>query len=98
MTLLVRLRSEAEQDLEDAARWYEEQQQGLGHQFLDEAMRTFTTIAEQPTMYPDFGRGAHRALIRRFPFGIYYRIEESAVVVLAVMHGSRHPRHWKSRT
>lgn len=98
MSLLVRLRTEAEQDLEDAARWYEEQQRGLGYQFLDEVMRTFDSVAEQPAMYPEVGRGAHRALIRRFPFGIYYRIEDASVIVVAVMHGSRHPRQWKSRT
>jgi plasmid stabilization system protein ParE len=98
VTLHVRLRSEAEHDLEDAARWYEEQRRGLGQQLLDEAMRTFGSIADQPTMYPEVGREAHRALIHRFPFGIYYRIEDASVVVVAVMHGSRHPRHWKSRT
>lgn len=98
MTLSVRLRSEAEEDVEDVARWYEEQQRGLGQQFLDEVMHTFDSVAEQPAMFPAVGRGAHRALTRRFPFGVYYRIEETSVVVVAIMHGSRHPRHWKSRT
>ena len=97
MIFSVRLRDEAEQDLEDAARWYEEQQSGLGQQFIVEAIRTFRFLAERPTMYPEVGRGAHRALLKRFPFGIYYRIEEGTVVVVAVMHGSRRPRNWKSR-
>jgi len=35
--------------------------------------------------------------MRRFPFGIYYRIEQSHIVVLAVLHGSRHPRRWRER-
>lgn len=95
MTLPVRLRSEAEHDLEEAAHWYERQQEGLGQQFLDEVLFDFQSIAEQPAMYPLIGRGARRALIRRFPFGIYYRVEKEAVVVVAVMHGSRNPRHWK---
>lgn len=98
MTLPVRLRSEAEQDLGEAARWYERQLAGLGQQFLDEVLLAFRTIAEQPTMYPSAGRGARRALIRRFPFGIYYRVEKEAVVIVAVMHGSRSPRRWKRRT
>ena len=97
MNFAVRLRYEAEQDLEEAARWYEEQQLGLGTEFLDEASRTFRHLVEKPAMYPEVGRGAHRALLKRFPFGIYYRIEEGTVVVVAVMHGSRHPRNWKSR-
>lgn len=98
MSLSIRLRREVEEDLEDAARWYEEQQRGLGNEFLDEVMRTLALVLQQPTMYPVVGREAHRALIRRFPFGVYYRVEASRVVVVAVMHGSRHPRHWKSRT
>jgi plasmid stabilization system protein ParE len=49
-------------------------------------------------MYPSVGRGARRTLIRRFPFGIYYRTEKDGIVVVAVMHGSRSPRRWQRRT
>ena len=48
MTVDVRLRPEAEQDLAEAARWFEEQRPGLGQEFLDEALATFTAIAERP--------------------------------------------------
>lgn len=97
MTLGVRLRSEAEQDLSDAAAWYEEQLPGLGHQFLDEVLAAFSSITEAPLMYPVIHRNARRALIRRFPFGVYYLVENTAIVVVAVMHGSRDPRRWKIR-
>ncbi|MBL0716858.1 MAG: hypothetical protein JJV89_02305 [Desulfosarcina sp.] len=43
-------------------------------------------------------RHTRRARIHRFPFGIYYRIEEESLVVVAVMHGSRHPKRWQQRT
>ncbi len=43
-------------------------------------------------------RNTRRALMHRFPFGVYYRIENATCVVLAVMHGSRNPRQWKIRT
>jgi len=98
VTLPVRLRSEAEQDLEEAAGWYECQRNGLGQQFLDEVLLTFKTISEQPNLYPHVVRGARRALIQRFPFGIFYRVEPRAIVVLAIMHASRNPRRWKTRT
>jgi plasmid stabilization system protein ParE len=98
MTLELRLRPEAERELADAATWYEEQGQGLGHQFLDEVLAAFSTITETPLMYPIIHRNARRALIHRFPFGVYYRVETSTIVVVAVMHGSRNPRRWKSRT
>ena len=69
MTLEVRLRPEAEQDLADAAAWYEEQRQGLGHEFLDEVLTMLSSIAETPLMYPNVHRNTRRAIIHRFPFG-----------------------------
>ena len=98
MTIEIRLRPEAEQDLAEAAAWYEEQRQGLGQEFLDEVLTMFASVAETPWMYPNVHRNTRRAVIHRFPFGIYFRIENTAIVVVAVMHGSRNPRLWKNRT
>lgn len=98
MTVNLRLRPESEQDLADAAVWYEEQREGLGNQFLDEALSVFSVISEAPLMFPIVHRNIRRALIHRFPFGVYYRVESDEIVVVAVMHGSRNPRRWKSRT
>jgi plasmid stabilization system protein ParE len=36
--------------------------------------------------------------VRRFPFGIYFRVEQQPIVVVAILHGSRHPRRWQRRT
>jgi plasmid stabilization system protein ParE len=97
MTAEIRLRPEAEQDLADAAAWYEEHRPGLGQEFLNEARSAFSAIAEMPSMYGAIHRSTRRALMHRFPFGIFYRVEKDCVVVLAVLHGSRHPRRWKRR-
>ena len=75
MTLEVRLRTAAEQDLADAATWYETQVSGLGHQFLDEMLTTFSSVSESPLIYPIVLRNTRRALTHRFPFGVYYRVE-----------------------
>lgn len=98
MSVPVRIRREAERDLEDAAVWYEEQQSGLGHQFLDEVSHMLQRIAEQPELYPVLHRHTRRALIKRFPFGVYYLLQTGCIVVVAVLHGSRDPRRWKQRT
>jgi plasmid stabilization system protein ParE len=97
MTVEVRLRPEAEQDLADAASWYAKQRTGLGQEFLDEALAAFSTISEMPFMYAVVHRATRRALMHRYPFGIFYEVDDAGVVVIAVMHGSRHPRRWKSR-
>jgi plasmid stabilization system protein ParE len=98
MTLDVRLRPEAELDLADAALWYEEQYPELGCRFLDEIVAVFSTIAETPAFFPIVHRNTGRVLVHRFPFCVYYRIEPGTVVVLAVIHCSRHPLAWKIRT
>ncbi len=97
MTFKVYLQPDAEMDIEDAANWYEFQQKGLGGGFLDEMLRAFKKIADNPFIYAVVYRETRRALIRRFPFAVYYRIEEDSIIVIAVMHGSRHPKRWQKR-
>jgi plasmid stabilization system protein ParE len=97
MTYEVRLREEADRDLAEAALWYELHGNGLGFQFLDEVLHVVATIAEHPFIYPVVWRETHRALMNRFPFGIYFRMSGGTIVVVAVMHGSRHPRNWMGR-
>lgn len=57
MKRAVRLREEADRDLAAAAAWYEQQREGLGHEFLDEA---FQLISENPLTYPVVHRNARR--------------------------------------
>jgi len=97
VTVDVRLRPEAEQDLADAARWYEEQRPGLGQEFLDQVLATFSAIAERPLASTAVFGSIRRALLHRFPFGVFYLVDGDGVVVIGVLHGSRHPRRWKSR-
>ena len=97
MTREVRLRDEADEDLNEAATWYEAQRSGLGAEFLDSVLDGFRAIAATPLHYPLIRGRVRRALIARFPFGIYFIVERSHIVVLAVMHGTRHPRRWQRR-
>ncbi len=97
MTFEVRIRPEAEQDMTEAASWYEQQQRGLGQDFLDEVLAAFMRLAETPLGYELVHRSARRALLRRFPFAVFYSFEEGVVLVVGVLHGSRHPRHWMRR-
>jgi plasmid stabilization system protein ParE len=98
MKSIVHFRPDAENDIANAAAWYEIQKTGLGSEFLDEVLSTCNSIAENPELYPLVHRKARRAVIHKFPFGIYYRIENGLVTIVAVLHGSRDPNRWKSRT
>jgi plasmid stabilization system protein ParE len=98
VTLEVLFRPEAEADIEDAALWYELQRARLGQAFLDEVASLAEALSEQPRLALVVHRSTRRALLSRFPFAMYYRIVGHRLVVLAVMHGSRHPRRWKARS
>ena len=91
------VRPAAAADIEDAFLWYERQRPGLGDEFLDAVQAACEGIAAHPTMYPVTHRNTRRALLRRFPYGIFYRVDADLIVVVACMHGSRDPRRWKSR-
>ena len=97
MTVEVRLRPEAEQDVAEAALWYEANEPGLGGQFVDQVQATIHTIAGQPNAFTTVYKSIRRALVSRFPFGVFYQIDDHGVIVIAVLHGSRHPRAWKER-
>jgi plasmid stabilization system protein ParE len=90
-------RPEAESELLDTRLWYDDQQPGLGQSFATEVDRVLMAIVEHPLAHPRVHGETRRALVRRFPYAIYFRAMSDEVVVLAVMHGRRLPRRWRSR-
>jgi plasmid stabilization system protein ParE len=92
------VRPAAATDIDEAFLWYELQRHGLGHEFLAAAQAVVDEVAEHPLKHPVVRRDTRRALLRRFPYAIYYRVYADLVVVVACMHGRRSPKRWQSRT
>ena len=94
-----RLVSEPQTDLEIEAtfQWYQKQQTGLGVEFLEELRAVYTRIGEGPLKYQHLRSGIRRALLRRFPYAVYFAVEQDAIVVLAVLHAARDPEEWQRR-
>jgi plasmid stabilization system protein ParE len=90
-------RPETEAELLDARAWYEGERAGLGGIFVAAVEATVTAILQNPLAYPRVKGETRRALIRRFPYAVYFRPIDNEIIVLAVMHGRRNPRHWRSR-
>jgi plasmid stabilization system protein ParE len=89
-------RPQAESELLDARNWYEEQHPGLGRTFAQAVEDALTGIVQTPLAYPSVRGETRRALVRRFPYAVYYRVLPDQIVVLALMHGRRHPSWWQS--
>lgn len=88
---------EAEQEMLEAAIYYQSQASGLGVDYLSEAEHAVQAIAESPMTWPIIEGEIRRRLIRRFPFGILYRIEPERIVIVAVAHLRRRPDYWRGR-
>ena len=97
MTLPIVLRPEARLDFDDAFDWYERQRTGLGVDFVVGVQGVLDQISVTPELYPQVLLDVRRAPVRRYPYSIFYRIEPGQVIVLAVLHGRRHPRAWQER-
>lgn len=97
MSNLVLLRPEAEQDLAYAHQYYEGQHRGLGAQFLDEFQAALERIQEHPELYAPLGHGIRRALLRKFPYGVFYILDGRDIRILAVLHLARNPAIWRKR-
>lgn len=91
------IRPEAENDINSAYDWYEEQRTGLGSEFALELMDRVDRIMDTPQLYSDLYCGIRRALLRKFPFGIYYLLNEVKIIVLSVLHLAMDPGKWKKR-
>ena len=89
------IRPEAEADIQDAFLWYEQQRNGLGNDFLLCVEEALSMIGRTPEMYPRVHKNVYRSLIRRFPYGVFYIIEEDRIVILAIFHAKRNPKKWK---
>jgi toxin ParE1/3/4 len=91
------VRPAAEADLQEAYNWYEQRQKGLGTEFLDCVQEAFEKITQKPDLGFLVHKTMRRARVRRFPYGVFYLVDGSTIIVVAVMHGRRSPRQWKSR-
>ena len=90
-------RKEAEIDLEKSAKWYEQQKETLGFDFLDEVEKKCSILKNTPLIFEEVYKNLRRVVVDRFPFNIFYLVEANAITVVAVIHGSRHPKKWHKR-
>jgi plasmid stabilization system protein ParE len=69
----------------------------LGERFVVAVDDRLRQIAERPELHANVHGRDRRALVDRFPYAIYYHVEDERIVVHAIIHTSRHSRHWRRR-
>ena len=98
MTYLLSIQPETEDDLQEVYKWYENRRQGLGDEFLLRVEAALNSITMNPLSCATVHRNIRRKLTRRFPFGIFYLIDQDTISVLAVLHVRRNPDQWRNRS
>jgi len=87
----------AETDISEAAKWYSRIDRRVARNFIDSVDKTLSGIKTIPYAFPIVDGTYRRAITRKFPFAIYFTVEEDEVVVFGIFHCSRHPEKWKNR-
>jgi plasmid stabilization system protein ParE len=89
---------EAKVDLKEAFNWYEDKSLGLGFEFLRCAEAALMSIDRTPLLYPVVFDDYRRALLRRFPFAIFFELDnKNRRVIYSIFHCSQHPDRWMRR-
>ena len=89
--MTIEVRKEAEEDIEKASRFYEIQKKGLGAYFIDaiisdiESLLIYAGIHQKINEY-------YRLLSKRFPYSIYYRLDDKVIEIHAVLDNRMNPK------
>jgi toxin ParE1/3/4 len=95
----VHIRPAALADIEQAARWYDGEQPGLGTDFAQTVRCAIDDLPSNPLMYRlrNRRRNVRWLFPPRFPYRIVYQMRGERITVVAVVHAARRDRHWKQR-
>jgi plasmid stabilization system protein ParE len=97
VTLPVEWLRQATSEHYNAIRWYARVSPQLSQRYTDAVGDTVRAIANSPFIYPIVHKRLRRAGVRPFPYGLFYRVEDKRIVVIACFHGKRDPHRWQSR-
>ncbi len=89
--------SSADAEVKAAHDWYSGVRPELGARFARAIEIAVEAIVENPLQFPAVYRGRRRAGVHRFPYGIFFEIQEDRIVVIACFHSKRDPKRWQSR-
>ena len=90
-----RFTSAALRELRDAVLYYDEAENGLGGQFLDEVEAATKRILAAPEAWRQLSCRTRRCRTHRFPFGLIYQIRANEILILSIMDLRRDPKGWR---
>jgi plasmid stabilization system protein ParE len=98
MSLAIKFHRAARAEFDEAIDWYEAQRPGLGDDFEEAVQEILDGIAAVPELHQCVLNDIRRAVVRRFPYTVFYRVRPDHIRVIAVFHSGRDPSIWQRRT
>ncbi len=93
----VRFISPANDELDEAVRYYDHQFPGLGFRFYQEVNAAIERIKFMPDAWTKIGARTRRCLLKGFPYALLYVVEPEEILITAVANLHRDPEHYKNR-
>ena len=87
----IALSLEAEDDILNAYKWYEQQRAGLGAEFIAAPENSFSSIQSGPDIYGFRKKNIRGCLLKRFPYLVLFFIDDSSIRIISVFHTHRKP-------
>ena len=85
---------EASYEFRESVEWYESKAQGLGLKFTDEIDSTIERIKLNPDLYQSITENIRKIQVNKFPYSVFYKIEDDILVILRIFHSKRKPMKW----
>jgi plasmid stabilization system protein ParE len=96
-TYKVEFLKSAKLDMQHANKWYNLQRGNLGYEFISEIEELHTRLKTNPKQFPKIRKDIRKAILKRFPYSVYYIVNSNRIRVFAVLHNSRNPITWMER-
>jgi toxin ParE1/3/4 len=90
--------SGAKLDIRSTVLWYERIDPNLALRFLLETDATVDRVRQNPYRFPVIKGAVRRARLKRFPYRIYYSVDNDEISIIAVRHQRRDDSVWVDRT
>jgi plasmid stabilization system protein ParE len=94
MAYRLKFSTRALREVGEAQEWYELQSPGLGEEFIAAMELQLKRLEQAPLLYAEVIPSVRRALLPRFPYGLFYAMHGDLIHVLAVLHDARNPSRW----
>jgi hypothetical protein len=97
MTWEIVYRKEVKKEMKAAYKWYEKEKEGLGEEFAECVQEAFTYLEINPRIHSKVFKDVRKAVVRRFPFCVYYTIDGDRVYIVSIFDTRQDPAKWQSR-